>query len=110
MKTALLFFLCILLFASVSPAQPIPLAETALYNFIHPRQNIISNLTSLDPFYKKLAALKKKGKGQVRIVHLGDSHIQADLLTAPVRTCLQAFFGNAGRGLVFPYQLARSNR
>jgi len=42
-------------------------------------------------------------------VHIGDSHIQADFLSGVVRNNLQQFFGNAGRGLVFPYQLAQSN-
>lgn len=109
MKTVLFFLLCTLLAASASHAQPIPLDEAAAYPFIHPQLNTVSNLTSLDPFYAKLARLKKDGRGQVRIVHIGDSHIQADLLTGPVRSRLQTFFGNSGRGLVFPYQLARSN-
>lgn len=108
MKTTVLFFLCTLL-AMHSFAQPIEVEERAAYNFIYPQFNTISNLPGLDSFYAKLVRLKKEGKGTVRIVHIGDSHIQADLLTAPVRNQLQAYFGNAGRGLVFPYQLARSN-
>lgn len=45
----------------------------------------------------------------VSIVHIGDSHIQADYFTSVIRNKLQQFFGNSGRGLVFPYQLAQSN-
>lgn len=63
----------------------------------------------LDSFFKKLQQLKAGGEGVVRIVHIGDSHIQADYMTSPVRVGLQAAFGNAGRGLVFPYQVARTN-
>lgn len=57
------------------------------------------------------AALKKRvNNGRVvRIVHLGDSHIQADMMTSVIRRGLQGRFGNAGRGLVFPYQLAATN-
>lgn len=36
----------------------------------------------------------------VRVLHLGDSHIAADLITRVIRARLQARFGNGGRGLV----------
>jgi lysophospholipase L1-like esterase len=42
-------------------------------------------------------------------VHIGDSHIQADIETSVIRNELQKYFGNAGRGLVFPYQVAKTN-
>jgi lysophospholipase L1-like esterase len=64
---------------------------------------------SIASFYDKLSAVKKADSGVVRVVHIGDSHLQADFLTAVVRNGLQQMFGNAGRGLVFPYQVARSN-
>ena len=63
----------------------------------------------INSFYRKLFSLKIVDSGTVNIVHIGDSHIQADLLTGTIRKGLQDKFGNAGRGLVFPYQLARSN-
>lgn len=58
-----------------------------------------------------IAELKKRldSGGRVRIVHLGDSHIQADMMTRLVRHGLQTLYGDAGRGLVFPYQLAATN-
>lgn len=70
--------------------------------------NRISN-GRMDVFYDKLLSLKQHNNGVVTIVHIGDSHIQADFLTSVMRNGLQHFFGNAGRGLVFPYQLAKSN-
>ena len=63
----------------------------------------------INTFYNKLVTLKVLDSGQINIVHIGDSHIQAGLLTGEVRNALQQIFGNAGRGLVFPYQLAKSN-
>jgi len=42
-------------------------------------------------------------------LHIGDSHTQADFLTRGIRNSLQKKFGNAGRGLVFPYRLTKSN-
>src|SRR5689334_10476240 len=115
MKKHLVYF-TILAFLYIAPAssiaQSMPVNENKLsgnYPFISTVFNRISNNSGLDSFYKKLHQLKLNGSGTVSIVHIGDSHIQADFMTAVVRNGLQDFFGNAGRGLVFPYQLAQSN-
>lgn len=72
--------------------------------------NGILNSKSILKFYQKLADLEKGAPNKkVNIVHIGDSHIQADLMTNVVREKLQATFGNGGRGLVFPHNLARTN-
>lgn len=100
------------LFPNSSIAQVMPVNENELsgkYPFISTVFNRISNIAGLDSFFQRIHRLKSNGIGTVSIVHIGDSHIQADLLTAVVRNGFQDFFGNAGRGLVFPYQLAQSN-
>lgn len=72
--------------------------------------NGILNSNALRRFYQKLAHLEATTTPQkVNIVHIGDSHIQADLMTNVVREKLQAAFGNGGRGLIFPHNLARTN-
>lgn len=43
------------------------------------------------------------------IVHIGDSHLQADISTGYVRSQLQFDYGDAGRGLVVPLRLSRTN-
>lgn len=43
------------------------------------------------------------------ILHIGDSHIQADAATGTTRELLQNVFGNAGRGLITPLKMARTN-
>lgn len=43
------------------------------------------------------------------ILHIGDSHMQADIATDIVRSHLQYDFGNAGRGLVLPLRLSGTN-
>lgn len=63
---------------------------------------------TLSSFYEQLAAIDSTG-GQVSIVHIGDSHIQADFFSGAVRKKLQECYGNAGRGFVFPYRIAGSN-
>ncbi len=46
----------------------------------------------------------------VSIVHIGDSHLQADCATARTRTLLQNHYGSSGRGLVIPFRLAGTNQ
>lgn len=103
---------CLLLLPSTASPQLMTVNDNSLasrYSFVRPVYNKINNAAALDSFYKKLLLLKTTNTGNVSIVHIGDSHIQADFLSGTVRTGLQDFFGNAGRGLVFPYQLAKSN-
>ena len=72
--------------------------------------NLFENTASLEKLFKKLYQLKQNTLHQnVVFTHIGDSHIQADKITAIVRDELQKYFGNAGRGLIFPFQLAKSN-
>lgn len=82
------------------------------YPFIKPELNKIENdsvSTSMHQFYRKLEELKDTKKGRVDIVHIGDSHIQADFFSGTIRQKMQLRFGNAGRGLIFPYRVAKSN-
>ncbi|MDG1720308.1 MAG: hypothetical protein P8I31_03540, partial [Bacteroidia bacterium] len=71
-------------------------------------QNRIVNAESLQLFFEELAQIKSKENKVVSVVHIGDSHIQANYLTVKVRTLFQNNFGNAGRGVVFPYKIAGS--
>lgn len=81
--------------------------------FIHQKifsQNKIENDSiGLKFFYEKLHLMKNDSAQKVSIVHIGDSHIQADHFSGKVRQNLQIEFGNAGRGLIFPYRLAKTN-
>lgn len=67
------------------------------------------NSSVLETVFNKLEQIEKNKQGKVRIVHVGDSHIQAEFLTNSARNNLQAKFGNAGLGFVFPHKLARTN-
>lgn len=46
----------------------------------------------------------------INIVHIGDSHIQAEGSTTPTRRLLQQRYGNAGRGLIIPFRMAGTNQ
>ena len=65
--------------------------------------------SSLANFKLKVNSLKTGTREKVRIVHIGDSHIQADKFTGEIRNQLQKVYGNGGRGLVFPFSLAKTN-
>jgi hypothetical protein len=97
----------VILFSQLIPVND---REVSLkYSFVSGPNNRIFNPAKLYPFFARLSSLKDSSEKIVSIVHIGDSHIQADFLSGTVRSRLQNFFGNAGRGLIFPYQLAQSN-
>lgn len=89
-------------------AQPRAEYEATL-SFIDNAGNVLQNDLALGHFFKQLYQLKRTDSGTVNVIHIGDSHIQADLLTEVVRKGLQSEFGNAGRGLVVPGRVAGTN-
>ena len=59
----------------------------------------------------QLEQLKKsKSNDKFTIVHIGDSHVQPGIISDEVRHALQQRYGNGGRGLVCPLELARTNQ
>lgn len=71
--------------------------------------NVIQNAGHLDDFFESLYQLRLTNDRIINIVHIGDSHIQADYFTSIVRRHFHRHFGNAGRGLVVPLGVARTN-
>ncbi len=110
-KTVKYIFILLFVLSTVFlKAQMIDSSKYAAYTFIKTEINKIQNdSVSLLLFYQKLYQLEKEKQGRLNIVHIGDSHIQADGLSGVVRQKMQLKFGNAGRGFIFPYRLAKSN-
>jgi hypothetical protein len=113
-----LFMLLGLWLAGCQPARAqasaAPDSLHAAYPFLNLAANHIENATiGLQRFYQRLQQLPlhpaRLPGGRVAIVHIGDSHLQADDYAGRVRQELQRTYGNAGRGLVFPYAVARTN-
>ncbi|OPY77015.1 MAG: GDSL-like Lipase/Acylhydrolase [Syntrophorhabdus sp. PtaU1.Bin058] len=110
-----LFTVVLILLQVFVPSSGVPAGRganprTSPYPFLKIRLNKIQNSAAgMEGFYKKLHILKSQDAGKITIFHIGDSHIQADFMTGVIRESLQADLGNAGRGLIFPYGLAKTN-
>ena len=71
--------------------------------------NEITNKKALHPIFEKIKKIQAEKSGKINIVHIGDSHIQADFFSGKFRQNLQQNFGDGGRGFAFPYSLAKTN-
>lgn len=91
------------------PEVEITETDTVGYAFIQQDGNVIQQAQHLAPVFGKLHEQRVRGGKKINIVHIGDSHILGNFLTREVRERLQRAFGDAGRGLIFPYKLAGSN-
>lgn len=72
------------------------------------QQNFPNQTDNLEVKNSKVKEKSKNNDTLFTIMHIGDSHIQGDYFTGEIRIQLQSRFGNAGRGLLFPYALAKS--
>jgi hypothetical protein len=84
------------------------------YDFIHYDSNrfqFFGDSSSYQHFIAKFSRLIREGRGQLSVVHIGGSHLQADIYTDRIRSRFQTFQPgiNGGRGFIFPYSVARTN-
>lgn len=79
-----------------------------MYPFINYEINYLEwmNADALEPFFAKLSTA---GSRKVKVLHIGDSHVQADFFPGFIRESMQAIFGYGGRGFVFPYACANTH-
>ncbi|MCF6353479.1 MAG: GDSL-type esterase/lipase family protein [Cyclobacteriaceae bacterium] len=70
-------------------------------------QHADSTVNSLAKFYKSLLKLKAKG-GKIRVMHYGDSQIEADRMTRYIRNELQKEYGGTGPGFEPAFQVIRT--
>lgn len=87
---------------------------TNLFPFIHTDLNSIEHFgdnNNYSKFLQKFEELNARGKGEINIVHIGGSHVQADWFTNAYRQYFYQFErGLTGsRGFVFPYKMAHTN-
>lgn len=103
----------LLLFSPLSKAQFFELDTIPQYDFVRYDLNRLSvkDSTTLGFFFEKVWDFESRDSGKARIMHIGDSHIQAGYFTGKVRECIHKGLGcgTRERGFVFPFGLAHTN-
>lgn len=82
--------------------------------FLHKDSNVFrfwGNQSHYDSLFLKFNDLQISGENQIRILHIGDSHVQADIFTNQIRrNFANTFFHLLGPPAIsFPYGILRSN-
>jgi LysM repeat protein len=98
------FLICVLLiFESIFYTYNAQTQKNAMYS----DSICVLNASALNSYYNALKNISVKTP--IHIVCIGDSHLQAGMLSDSLRIYLQKQYGNAGRGLIFPHALAKTN-
>ncbi|MCR4659560.1 MAG: hypothetical protein K5650_04605 [Bacteroidales bacterium] len=106
-----LAILSLLLAAVLPAAAQVPLRDLPKYSFIDYKANHIRFDTvsgSYQHLLRRLQRVDSTGVGNINVLHIGGSHVQAGTLPNRVRRNLLAAFPSmrAGRGMIFPYSAA----
>jgi LysM repeat protein len=82
------------------------LPDTITYSFLNKELNYLQfyNRSALSHFVQKWT----RHDGTITIAHLGDSHLQSDIFPGELRRNLQNVKGYGGRGMVFPFSMAKT--
>lgn len=84
--------------------------DLSLYPFIDKKANEISlNGADWSALRRSYSGAFGEGRDLFTVLHLGDSHIQADFSTSVLRARLSSLCGSAGRGLLVPFRAAGTN-
>ncbi|MGM0613426.1 MAG: GDSL-type esterase/lipase family protein [Bacteroidota bacterium] len=87
--------------------------ETNQYKFLNTDSNhlAINNSKQMRLMFQKLESLVRGRNHKINVLHIGDSHVQADFFSHQMRKQMQsiALGQNGGRGFVFPYRMAKTN-
>ena len=102
----------VLIFSTLSglraqEAYPSLAADTLRHPWLNPSLNMLQfyKREAVESFYK---ALVKAPEKRLSIVHLGDSHLQNDVLPGQIRQRFQEDEGDGGRGLMFAFSTAKT--
>ncbi len=108
---AVLFIVCINVDVRAQKDYPL---EISYYEFINYNKNKFvfpGDSSKFERLFAKMDTIIQQGKGKITIIHIGGSHIQADIYSGRTRERLQTFYPglNGGRGSVFPYKISKTN-
>lgn len=99
-----------LIISTLSAAQSVALPQCAA-----PERSVIELLggtsEQMDRFVARLDSVVLFGTGRVNVLHIGGSHVQADIYTHVIRQRLDSLNGSLRppRGFIFPYNIAKTN-
>ena len=84
------------------------------YKFINIDKNKIevpSDSVWLNKFFAKIDAFCKTGKGNINVLHIGGSHVQAGTFSHQMRKNFDFLNGEnlTSRGIIFPFRAAKTN-
>ncbi|MCD7969646.1 MAG: GDSL-type esterase/lipase family protein [Alistipes sp.] len=93
--------------------EPLPrvVFKDDLGGLVNDELNVFVDLSgNLAPFMARLEALRSgEYTGDLNILHIGDSHVQAGFWDERVRMHLVRDFGSGGRGVILPHRLTGTN-
>lgn len=104
----LFIILVILICANVSFTQTgTSLVDTSKYYWLNPSINAIQfyDVKAIANLYKTWQNVDEE---KLVFLHLGDSHLQPDVLPSRVRNHLHKDLGDGGRGFIFPYSTVKT--
>ena len=98
--------------SSTTPERPVGVRNKNVYTLPHRLLHASADTTrvGLPHFMGKLKELKKGKRRKLRIAWMGDSIIEADLLTQTFRKLMQQQFGEYGVGFVSMKSISADNR
>ena len=100
---------------SIYQIEPRPMRSLTLPECALPDSNFLrlpsENTAEMQLFMEKMDSVLLFGKGRVNILHIGGSHVQADIYTHIFRQNIDSLNGELmpPRGLIFPYTIAHTN-
>lgn len=111
--TVLLIMLYVFCSSLTAQTMSLPI-DSSKYPFIDLSKNRLAipeggDSILINKFFAKYDTLLKKKAGQLNIVHIGGSHVQAGIFTDQIRRNINGDMFSAARGFVFPYRVAKTN-
>lgn len=100
-----LFFIMIMNPVQLNAQTELPV-PSVIPSMIRQEANRIQNPHAITRFLSKLQSMEKGGSVNVKILHIGDSHIYADHMTGMVRQLLQKRFGMSCSKQIFRFKLS----
>ena len=98
----------LLLSLSATAQKPVPVDTLPFAHFENDTLAFDPTTSNLTDFYRKMDQVITTGEGNVNILHIGGSHVQAGTMSHRIRRNLLSDFPNriARRGMIFPYSVA----